>query len=216
MSDPRNRRRGRISPAPSPEASACGTVRLYPPAMLSILAALLLLSPIDGPRFPYPGFAETPWQRGARYIAIAADIASAAHAACGDRGDACERGAAALLLGIGTHESGWSPDVESPAGCYRGRDGNGPRCDGGRAIGYWQTQGSSEERALWTSDRAQAARVAIHRGWRSWNACRKLEPALRWSAYAGGGCEGAEAHKRSRELEALIRRAESLMQRATP
>jgi hypothetical protein len=179
-----------------------------------VLSALLTLSPLDGPRLAFPGFAESPWQRGVRYLAIARDVAQAAEAACGSRGETCARAAAALLVAFGTHESGWAPDVESPGGCYRG-PGHGARCDGGRAFGYWQTQGSTGERKVWAADRVLAARVALHRAWRSWNACRKLEPALRWSAYAGGRCEGAEAYQRSRELDALVRRAEAIMQRAS-
>ena len=146
-----------------------------------------------------------------RYVSIAVDVATAATDACGERGEACARHAAAVLVGIGWHESGLAPDVESPDGCYRGRDGKGPRCDGGRAATLWQMQGSAEERALWLGDRVAAAREALRRAWRSVRACRSLPAEERLSAYAGGRCDGDVARKRARELDAAIRKAARAM-----
>lgn len=174
---------------------------------LPILATLLVISPLAAPREVLPGWAETPEQRGARYASIAADIAAAVTEACGEKGDGCERWSATLLLGLAWHESGFAPDTDSPEGCYRGRDGKGPRCDGGRAATIFQMQGTAAERALWLGDRKQAAREALRRAVRSWNACKALEPELRLSAYAGGRCDVPEAQKRSRELWAAWQRA---------
>jgi hypothetical protein len=172
-----------------------------------LLAAILSLSPLDGPRLAFPGHEETTEARRARCASIAADVATAVGAACGDRGEGCERRAAALLLGLAAHESGFAPDTEAPGGCWRGRDGKGPRCDSGRAATLWQMQGSAEERALWLGDRVAAAREALRRATRSLGACRRLAPEERLAAYAGGRCEGAEALRRARELHAAVARA---------
>ena len=172
-----------------------------------ILTAILSISPLDGPRLAFPGHEETTAERGARYASIAADVATAVGAACGDRGEACERRAAALLLGLAWHESGFSPDTESPGGCWRGRDGKGPRCDSGRAATLWQMQGSAEERALWLGDRVAAAREALRRATRSLGACRKLAPEERLAAYASGRCDNREGQRRARELHAAVARA---------
>ena len=188
-----------------------------PPMPLSslVLAALLSLSPIDGPRLAYPGFAETPWERGVRYLSIASDIATAAEGACGTRGEVCEHNAAALLIGLAWHESGFAPDVDAGR-CYRGRDGRGPRCDGGRAVSLWQLQGSAEERALWGGDRVQAARAALRRAWRSMNACRgKVAPDETLAVYASGRCDNETGKTRARELAASVRRASAMIRAAT-
>jgi hypothetical protein len=170
------------------------------------LAALLSISPPSSPRLAYPGWMETPEARVARYASIAHDIATASHDACGERSEPCARAASALLLGIAWHESGFAIDVDIGP-CYRGRDGKGPRCDGGRAVTIWQLQGSTEERALWSGDRVQAARAALRKTWRSMGACKHNAPEERLAAYAGGRCDNPEARRRARELHAFVARA---------
>lgn len=176
-----------------------------------ILAAIVSLSPPDGQRLAFPGFLESPEARAARYQSISADIATAATEACGDRGEGCARRAASVLLGIAWHESGFAPDTESAGGCWRGRDGKGPRCDGGRAATLWQMQGSAEERALWLGDRVAAAREALRRASRSTRACAKGPPEEALAVYASGRCDNAEGRKRARELHAAIARAARAM-----
>lgn len=177
------------------------------------LAVLLALSPLAAPRETLPGWSETTEQRSVRYASIAADIAAAAEEACSDRGPGCRRWSVAVLIGVSWHESGWAPDVDSPLGCYRGNDGKGPRCDGGRASTVFQLQGSQEERALWLSDRKAAAREALRRITRSWNVCRALPAEERFAAYAGGNCTNVVGKKRARELYAAVRRAERALLR---
>ncbi len=173
----------------------------------SALAALLTLSPIGAPRETLPGWAETPEARAARYVSIASDIATAATDACGDRADSCRRWAVATLVGIAWHESGFAADVDAGQ-CYRGRDGKGPRCDGGRAWSLWQLQGGGDEARLWATDRVAAAREALRRAARSANACRgKLPAEEALTAYAGGACSGDAARRRARELDAAVRQA---------
>lgn len=177
------------------------------PLANAVFAVLLHLSPLEAPRVAFPGWAESPNDRAWRYASIASDIAEAATDACGERGPVCRRWAAATLIGIGWHESGWSADVDIGP-CYRGRDGKSPRCDGGNSRSAWQLRGSAEERAVW-SDRKAAAREALRRAWRSLNACRALPVAWRLSAYSGGRCvsEGRAAAA-SGELAAAVKRAE--------
>lgn len=170
------------------------------------LRVLLTLSPLTAPREALPGWAETPWERGVRYVAIASDVAAAADEACGSRGEGCRRWAVAVLLGVAWHESGFAADVDAGR-CYRGRDGKGPRCDGGRAWGLWQMQGSGDEGKAWARDRRAGAREALRRIGRSLRACRRLPREEALSAYAGGRCEGAEAARRARELHAAVTRA---------
>lgn len=175
------------------------------------LAILHSLSPLSAPRVTLPGWSETETERGARYLSIAADVAAAVEEACEGRGDGCKRWGVTVLTGIGTHESGWAPDVDAGR-CYRGKDGLGLRCDSGRAWTVWQLLGSAEEGAAWAADRKQAAREALRRASRSWNACRTAEPALRWAVFARGKCTDPEGQRLSRELDALIQAA----QRAWP
>lgn len=171
------------------------------PLANAIFAVLLRLSPLAAPRSSFPGWAETETERAWRYASIATDIAEAATDACGERGPGCRRWAAMWLLAVSWHESGYAPDVESPSGCYRGRDGRSPRCDGDRAATIFQMQGSREERALWLGSRVAAAREALRRINRSWSACHALPEVARLSAYASGRCvlDGMGA-KRAREL----------------
>lgn len=186
------------------------------PASLASLAlsALLTLSPLASPRETLPGWEESETARATRYASIAGDISQAATDACGERGEGCRRWAAATLLGLAWHESNFALDTESPGGCYRGRDGRGPRCDGGRAATIWQMQGSADERALWLGDRVAAAREALRRAARSTNACRgKLPSEEALTAYAGGTCTGDVPRRRARELDAAIRRAAAVLPR---
>jgi hypothetical protein len=177
----------------------------------AILSALLALSPVEAPHESVPGWAESADQRAARYASIADDVAAAVTDACASSAEAatCQRRAAALLVGLAWHESGFAPDVDA-GDCYRGRDGRGPRCDSGRAVSLWQLQGSADERALWR-DRRQAARRALRAAGRSLGACRRNADEERLAAYAGGRCEHPTARRRARELAAAVQRAERAM-----
>lgn len=173
------------------------------------LAVLHALSPLDRPREVLPGWAETRVERAARYESIAEDVADVAREACAkaEHATACERWTVDILEAVAWHESGFAPDVDAGR-CYRGKDGRGPRCDGGTAWSLWQIRTGGEEAAQFARDRKAAARAALRHLRRSLGACRALAPELRLSAYAGGRCtttgRGAEA---SRELWAAIERA---------
>lgn len=171
------------------------------------LRILLVLSPLRQPRETLPGWAETPWERGARYVALADDVAGAVEDACSGR-PSCERWALPVLLGIGTHESGWAPDVQAGK-CYR-LGGHWRRCDGGRAKGPWQVLASAKEGAAWATDVRLGAGVALRQARRSWNTCGHLEPALRWASYARGRCDDPDGQRLSRELHSAIERAMSV------
>lgn len=172
------------------------------------LRIILHLAPLSGTYEVLPGWAETPWERGARYVSVATDVAEATEAACGPSGG-CRAWALPALLAVAYHESAFAPDVDA-GHCYRGRDGKSKRCDSGRAVTMWQLQGSSEERSLWVTDRQQAARTALRRMLRSIGACRALPKEERLAAYAGGRCEEPMAKRRARELYALVERARAV------
>lgn len=179
-----------------------------PPLAALALRILLALSPLFQPREELPGFRESPWERGVRYLAISLEVAGAVEEACAGR-EGCQRWALPALLGVAWHESGFAADVDAGT-CWRGRDGRGPRCDGGKAATIFQMQGSAAERALWSSSRRQAAREALRRITRSLRACRRLPAAERLAAYASGGCAGEEPLRRARELHAAVERARAV------
>src|SRR5690242_17242464 len=62
----------------------CYTRAMTPLASLA-LRILLVLSPLAAHRIALPGWAETPWERGVRYVAIANDVAAAVTEACGGK-----------------------------------------------------------------------------------------------------------------------------------
>ena len=152
-----------------------------------------------------PGWHETAEARAARYASIAADVGAVVDHACRDRGPGCVRWALGVLLGVAYHESGFRPDVDAGR-CYRG-PGHERDCDGGASHSLWQLRAGGEEGAVYDHDRRAAAREALRRAGRSWNACRRNPEAERLAAYAGGRCEPAEARRVSRSLWGSITRA---------
>lgn len=166
----------------------------------AILAALLTLSPHPLPH-PLPGWAETDEQHRARLASVADDIAAVARS----------RYEAALLLGIADHESGYAPDTDEGAQCYRGK-GFERRRDGGRAVSIFQLQtGDPALREHWRTHRRDAAMSALRRALGSRAACsRRGLPAL--ALYASGSCE--HGHRAARELDADVRRAPRLLDTA--
>jgi hypothetical protein len=158
----------------------------------TILAALLTLAPRPSAH-PLPGWSETLEQHRARMASIAADVAAVARTTT----------EAAILLGLAHHESGYAPDTDEGAHCYRG-PGFKMRCDGGRAVSIWQMQdGDADKREALRTSRRAAATEALRRALGSVHACRGRGPAL--ALYASGSC--ARGHKAARELDASVRRA---------
>lgn len=167
-----------------------------------ILALLLHVAPPERlaalPQLP--GWAETSAAKRARYEAIAADIASAVYMTPEQH----QRQAAALLVAIASHESGFAPDVDAGR-CYRG-PGWRSRCDGGRAVSLWQLQGRPEL----AGDRAGAARAALSLATRSIRACSSKGPDAGLRLYASGSCqrgqpESAAMLQLARRLRAIPR-----------
>jgi hypothetical protein len=183
------------------------------PLATAVFAALLSLSPPDATAEQLPGWAETAEARRDRYRSIADDVAAVVEervttsGACGSL-ETCRARAAGMLLGIARHESGFAADVDAGR-CYRGRDGKGPRCDGGAAHSMWQLRSGGEEAALFDRDRRAAAREALRRAGRSIGACRALPKEEQLVAYAGGRCVTPHpvAVRRARELHAAAARA---------
>ncbi len=137
----------------------------------------------------YPEATETVEERTVRYQDIADDLAAVIVA---DVSPAGRRRAAALLLGISWHESGWALDVDRFA-CAPGRLKKGG-CDSGRAKSIFQIQGFAID------DRQDAARIALRLARRSFQACARLPRHAQLSSYAAGTCESPKGQQRSKEI----------------
>lgn len=147
----------------------------------------------------YPEAVETVEERHARYVDISQDIAEVVSAEFPDRGpSAARRRAAALLVGIAWHESGFARDVDVGP-CAPGRLKKGG-CDSGRAKGLWQIQ------AYEVPTRQDGARLALRLAKRSFTACKKLPVQAQLAAYAAGNCASKAGQMRSAELWAMIQR----------
>lgn len=159
-----------------------------------ILSWLVALSPLD--RQPTRYVDESRDERAARFDDIARDVALTVQEDGGGHG--AQRRAAALLVGIAWHESGFARDVDlGPCDPARVRAGG---CDSGRAKGLWQIQ------AYEVPTRKDGARLALRLARRSLTACRALSVPERLAAYAGGTCESLGGRARSRELWGVVRR----------
>jgi hypothetical protein len=148
----------------------------------------------------FPGWQETVEERTTRYERLA-DAAIVV-------GKTRER--VALLLAVSYHESGWAPDVDVGP-CYRGADGMGMRCDGGRAACVMQVRVDAHPE--WKADELFGSREACFRAGltlleRSRRACSKLGPDFFLDAYAGGTCEAGwtQGHAKGLELLRLAQR----------
>jgi len=148
----------------------------------------------------YPGWAETAPERRARYESIATDVVTAAEQAPIFKGNDAVRATVAYALAAAFHESGFAADVDLGP-CFRGRDGKGPRCDGGLAVSMWQLRTGGEERELFEHHRLAAALEGIRRIRRSLGACRKNPPELRLAGYASGRC--TMGYKEAKEIYAI-------------
>ncbi len=162
-----------------------------------ILALILSLTQHVREQPAYPGWVETDVQRLARYQSIAADIAAVVldpaeqPIVSGSNGRART---AAQLVAIASMESGFAPDVDVGP-CFRGLDGRGPRCDGGRAASVFQLHaGRHGTVAELFADRPRAVRAALHLVQRSARACLADGPEAALSIYTSGSCDrGKEA-----------------------
>jgi hypothetical protein len=166
-----------------------------------VLSWLNLLAPPE--RFAeiptYPEATETASERAQRYEDIAEDISAVV---LEDSARApVQRRAAALLVGIAWHESGFAKDVDlGPCAPDRVKKGG---CDSGRAKGLWQIQ------AYDVPTRRDGARLALRLARRSLTACRELPVSARLAAYAGGTCASTGGQVRSRELWSVVQRLAS-------
>lgn len=112
----------------------------------AIFAVLLILTPYDRVR-AHPGWEETQEQMSARLMSIAEDFAAVAR----------NRVEAAMLLGIGSHESAFAADVDA-GNCYR-VGGFSRRCDSGRAVSVFQLQDGDRREAGPASHGSQSCRA---------------------------------------------------------
>lgn len=145
----------------------------------------------------FPGHEETAAQKTTRYTSIAHDIAVVAfdpREAPVDGGKNGRVNTIALLLSVSFFESGWAHDADIGP-CYLGKDGKGPRCDGGKAATIFQIEvgaGTTQEgwdKAALFGDREKATRAALHRINRSIKACARFGAEARLRQYASGSCE---------------------------
>lgn len=146
----------------------------------------------------YPEAEETADERELRYADIAEDVAAVVATDVPEL--AARRRAAALLVAIAWHESGFAKDVDLGP-CAPGRL-KGGGCDSGRAVSLWQVQNHSAQIA----GRRDAARIALRLARRSFQACRHLPRELRLAVYAGGTCGNRKAQQRSAEIVAVFDR----------
>ncbi len=167
------------------------------PVSAWILALILSLTRHAGELPAYPGWAETDVQRLARYQSIADDIATVVldpeeQPIVG--GPHARAKTAAQLVAIASMESGFAPDADVGP-CFRGLDGRGPRCDGGRAASVFQLHaGRHGTVAELFADRPRAVRAALHLVQRSVRACLTDGPEAALRIYAAGSCDrGREA-----------------------
>lgn len=149
---------------------------------------------------PYPGWAEAPEARSARYEAIAADLYAVVYDPAtaplyqGPRGRAST---AALIVAVAFKESGFAPDADLGP-CYRGAPGGKlwRRCDGGRSACMMQVlidKGTTSEG--WSqndlfADRKKCFSAGLRLLRRSYVACTKAGNAREHllNAYASGVC----------------------------
>ena len=146
-----------------------------------------------------PGHEETATQKEARYQSIADDLYAVAYDPNETplfKGNKGRARTAALLLAIAYHESGFAHDVDIGP-CYRGRDGQGARCDHGRSACVMQihigdkttAQGYSRDELF--ADRKKCFRAGLALVRRSLSECRHLDSKHRLNAYASGVCTRA-------------------------
>jgi hypothetical protein len=158
----------------------------------AVLTVMLALSPPE--RWTaLPGHEEAPSARLERYGAIARDVAEVAKTPA----------AAALLVAVTYHESGWSFDVDRGE-CYRG-PGWEKRCDAGRAVCIAQIQAAPAQHEAARTDRKACLRQGLTGIRRSIHACSKGPgDPLRFAGLSGSCTRG---HAGSRRIHALHRRA---------
>ena len=147
-----------------------------------------------------PGHAETSVEKSTRYESIAKDLFDVVYDPKETplfRGAKGRARTAALVLAVAYHESGFAHDVDVGP-CYRGRDGQGARCDHGRSaclmqlhVGDGKTiQGYTQEELF--SDRKKCFRAGLGLLRKSFSECRLQDPRHRLNAYASGVCDHGE------------------------
>lgn len=146
---------------------------------------------------PFPGWAETAAERGERYAAIAADLEAVVYDPevkpifRGPRGRAKT---AALIMAVAFHESGFARDVDFGP-CYRGKSGDGTRCDSGRAACLMQVHADHGKTPDgWTlqelfEDRKKCFRAGLRLLRSSFGQCRANAYEHRLAAFASGRCD---------------------------
>ena len=164
-----------------------------------VLSLILSLPPV----LPMPGWAETPDARSARLARIADEIAATVYGAPGvDPSPGLVVGGpdatAARLVAVAYHESGFAADVYAGR-CWRGRLGNGGRCDSGRAVSIFQLRLSGPTREGWVgadfaTDPRRAVVVALRLIRGSQGCGRRGGASAELEAYASGRC-GAGHHE---------------------
>lgn len=144
----------------------------------------------------FPGWEESAEDKKTRYESIASDLYSVTYDPKEKPLFGGKLGRArttALLLSIAFFESGYAKDVDQGP-CYRGKDGKGTRCDGGKAACLMQIEvGEGKTTEGWTkadlfSDRKKCFRAALHLVRRSFLACHNLGADHLLDSYAGGMC----------------------------
>jgi len=157
-----------------------------------LLALMFAFAPPDK-AWQAPSHPETVAQRKARYADIARDIAAVVKAAKPLPG-LTRRQTAGLLLAVAIGESGLAADADLGP-CYRARETG--RCDGGLAVGLWQTWVPPVHQPVYWRDRQRAARLALQRLRLSMGACRRSAPRYRLAAYASGSCQSRAGRRGS-------------------
>lgn len=180
-----------------------------------LLAMMVSLSPPEraATTEAFPGWEETVAERRERFVAIASDL----EAVVWDpetkpifRGPNGRAKTAALIMAVAWHESGFARDVDLGP-CWRGRRGDGTRCDSGRAACLMQIhadRGTTPEG--WTladlfADRKKCFRAGLRLLRSSFGQCKANPWEHRLAAFASGRCDRGLA-----ESAALIRLGDEL------
>lgn len=158
----------------------------------------------------WPGWAETPDERAARYLEIAKtawDVAGETGAPSLFSGPRSREKTAAAILAVAFHESGFMKDVHKGP-CYRGK-GQTKRCDSGRAHCMMQIQmthsGKTPDGYTGTelfADLAKCMRSGLRQLAASQGQCGPGSWRERFAIYASGRCSAG--HRSARELADLV------------
>lgn len=177
-------------------------IALAPPAKLAALPQ-------------YPGFEEDETARTLRYEAIVADAVAVVSDEPALPGRS-RTGTVAVLIALAFEESGFSKDADVGPTCYRGKDGRGHRCDGGRSACMLQLNiGAGTTKEGWSqadlfADRKKCFRAGLRLARRSFSVCATMGVLHLLDAYASGVCglgveKGSKRLATATRIEGLIR-----------